>query len=732
MFHIHAQIEKIIHSNDETGYYVVKVHAKDHKEFFTAVGNLYSVYPGEVFKLWGDWEAHPKYGPQFKVQNCEAALPTTTNAIRKYLGSGLIKGIGPVMAGRIVRLFGDQSLDIIDHKTELLTKVQGIGKKRIGLIHQAWEDQKAIRRLMKFLQDHGVRSTYAPKIYKQYGKDAISIIQDNPYQLVQDIWGIGFKTADNVAQVLGISNASPLRIDAGIVHVLHELAGEGHVYYPEDPLLAKAGKILKVDREILKPGIARLVERKHIVLDHPPKKGQGQKECQPDKGKSVYLTKYHHCEAGTAKRLSALINAPRNVRQVDMDKALVWVQDMMNLSLATKQQEAVRCALFAKVMVITGGPGTGKTTTIQSILRIFSHLTQRIVLTAPTGRAAKRMSEATNHQAKTIHLLLEFSPSSGSFKRNAEKPLSADLLMVDEASMIDQVLMYHLVQAVPLGCAVVLVGDIYQLPSVNAGNVLHDIIASEVVPVITLNDIFRQAQNSSIISNAHRINAGHMPELQPRQDPDDFYFIHQEEPEKTLEVIINMVTERIPARFGLDPINDIQVLSPMHGGLVGADNLNIVLQEVLNPSGPCIERGARKFRVNDKVMQIRNNYDKLVFNGDIGRVTKVDQEMRELVVHFDDRDVLYEFMELDELDLGYAATIHKSQGSEYPAVIMPVLTTHYIMLQRNLIYTGITRGKRLVVLVGTKKELAKAINKNNIGKRYSNLYGRLRGFFDNK
>jgi exodeoxyribonuclease V alpha subunit len=714
MSYLHAQIERITYANEETGYAVAKVYAKGHEGLVAVVGILPSPNPGEILKMQGTWESHPKFGPQFKVQTCETILPATANAIQKYLGSGLIKGIGPVMAGRIVKLFGEQALDIIEHQADRLTEVQGIGKKRIDMIRKAWEDQKAIRNVMIFLQGHGVSATYAAKIYKQYGNDSISIVQNNPYRLAQDIWGIGFKTADKIAQAIGIAQDSPMRIDAGIVHVLHELADEGHVYFPDDPLLNKAGEILEVDRSLLEPGISRLAGERRVVIEE-----------QGESGRPVYLAKFHHCEVGTARRMSVLINAPRNVRQVDVGKALEWVQSQMRMTLAEKQQEAVRSALTGKVVVITGGPGTGKTTIIRSILNIYSRLTQRILLAAPTGRAAKRMSEAAGHEAKTIHRLLEFSPANGSFKHNEEKPVSADLLIVDEASMIDQVLMYHLIQAVPLGCAVVLVGDIDQLPSVGAGNVLRDIIASGVVPVVTLNEIFRQALNSSIITNAHAINAGQMPDLRPRKDPDDFYFMYQEEPEQALEAIINLVKNRIPAKFGLDPINDIQVLSPMHRGVIGAGNLNQVLQEALNPSGPCVERGARKFRVGDKVMQIRNNYDKEVFNGDIGRVARLDQEMRELIVRFDGRDVLYEFMELDELVLAYAATVHKSQGSEYPAIVMPVMTTHYIMLQRNLIYTGITRGRRLVVLVGTKKALAMAVRNNKTGKRYSNLDGRV-------
>jgi exodeoxyribonuclease V alpha subunit len=715
MSSLHAQIERITYANEETGYAVAKVYAKGHAGLVAVVGILPSPNPGEILKMQGVWESHPKYGQQFKVQTCETILPATAHAIQKYLGSGLIKGIGPVMAGRIVKLFGEQALDIIEHHSDRLSEVQGIGKKRIDMIRKAWEDQKAIRNVMIFLQGHGVSATYAAKIFKQYGNDSIAIVQENPYRLAQDIWGIGFKTADKIAQALGIAKDSPLRIDAGIIHVLHELADEGHVYFPDEQLLIKAGEILEVDRDLLEPGIARLAGERRIVVEE-----------QSESDRPVYLAKFHHCETGTAKRLSALVKAPRSVRQVDVHKALEWVQSRMSINLAEKQQEALQSVLSGKVVVITGGPGTGKTTIIKSILTIFSRLTQRILLAAPTGRAAKRMSEATGHEAKTIHRLLEFSPSSGSFKHNEEKPLPADLLVVDEASMIDQVLMYHLVQAIPLGCALVLVGDIDQLPSVGAGNVLRDIISSGVVPVVTLNEIFRQALDSSIIINAHAINAGRIPVLQPRKDPDDFYFMYQEEPEQALEAIVSLVKTRIPAKFGLDPVNDIQVLSPMQRGVIGAGNLNQVLQEALNPGGPCIERGARKFRVGDKVMQIRNNYDKEVFNGDIGRVVRMDLEMRELMARFDGRDVLYEFMELDELVLAYAATVHKSQGSEYPAVVMPVLTTHYIMLQRNLIYTGITRGRRLVVLVGTKKALAMAIRNNKTGKRYSNLSGRLR------
>lgn len=716
MSYLHAQIERITYANEETGYAVAKVHAKGHDGLVAIVGILPSPNPGEILKMQGSWESHPKYGPQFKVETCETVLPATAHAIQKYLGSGLIKGIGPVMAGRIVTLFGEQALDIIEHQADRLTEVQGIGKKRIDMIRKAWEDQKAIRDVMIFLQGHGVSATYAAKIYKQYGNDSIAMVRHNPYRLAQDIWGIGFKTADRIAQAIGIAQDSPMRIDAGIVHVLHELADEGHVFFPEGPLLNKAQDILEVDHGLLEPGIRRLSGEQRIVVEE-----------HDESDRPVYLAKFHHCEKAAARRMSTLIHTPRTVRQVDVDKALEWVQNQMRITLAHKQQQAVHCALSGKFVVITGGPGTGKTTIIQSILRIYSRLTRRILLAAPTGRAAKRMSEAAGHEAKTIHRLLEFSPGSGSFRHNEEKPLPADLLIVDEASMIDQVLMYHLIQAVPLGCAVVLVGDIDQLPSVGAGNVLRDVIASGVVPVVTLNEIFRQARDSSIITNAHKINAGQVPDLQPKKDPDDFYFMHQEEPEQALEAIINLVRHRIPAKFGLDPITDIQVLSPMQRGVIGAGNLNQVLQEALNPSGPCVERGARKFRVGDKVMQIRNNYDKDVFNGDIGRVVRLDQEMRELMVRFDGRDVLYEFMELDELVLAYAATVHKSQGSEYPAVVMPVMTTHYIMLQRNLIYTGMTRGRQLVVLVGTKKALAMAVKNNKTGKRHSNLNGRLQG-----
>jgi exodeoxyribonuclease V alpha subunit len=575
---------------------------------------------------------------------------------------------------------------------------------------------------MLFLQGHGDSASYASKIFKTYGNDSIQVVQENPYRLATDIFGIGFVTADRIAQKLGFSPDSEFRIQAGILYVLHQLSDEGHVFYPKPELVYKCSEILEVEAGQVEKGLTALNADRQVIIESID---QNHADSPVE---AVYLAKYHFSETSIASKLKRLLLAPKSIRQVDTDKALAWVQQTYSIELAEKQAEAVRKALQDKALVITGGPGTGKSFLLNAILKIVARLNARILLAAPTGRAAKRMNEATGFEAKTIHRLLEFDFQKGGFKKDDEHPLQCDLLIIDEMSMVDTILMHHLLKAVRLDTTLIMVGDVNQLPSVGAGNVLKDIISSGAVPVTELTEIFRQARESSIIVNAHLINQGEFPRIKPREDKlDDFFFMQEEDPEKVLEKMKSIIMERIPRRFRLNPISDVQVLSPMNKGLVGVSNLNTRLQEWLNPKGQELVRGGRTFRHGDKVMQIKNNYDKEVYNGDIGRIIGLDLECQEMKVRFEDRVVVYEYADLDELVLAYAVSIHKSQGSDYPAVVMPLLTQHYIMLQRNLIYTGITRGKNLVVMIGTKKALAISVKNAKTQQRYTFLEERLRG-----
>ncbi len=725
IYNLTGQIERITYSNEENGFTIARVKVPGRRDLVTVVGNLMSPMPGEIIKMHGEWTTHPKYGEQLKLVSYKTSVPATVYGIRRYLGSGLIKGIGPVMAGRIVKKFGENSLDIIENEIEQLAQVDGIGKKRIEMIRTAWDEQKEIRDVMLFLQTHGVSSGYATKIFRQYGNQSIAVVQENPYRLAADIFGIGFVIADGIAEKLGFSKDSTLRAEAGIQYVLHQMADEGHVYYPYELLLEKCREILQVDREVVGKAIGRVAVDKKIIIEDLNDKIEEFRE----NNKAVYLEKYYVCETRIAFRLKTLIGAPKAFRNIDLDRAVEWVQKQLSITLAEKQLEALRCSVENKVVVITGGPGTGKTTIINAIIKIFSRLKLKIMLAAPTGRAAKRMSETTGYEARTIHRLLEFSFQKGGFQKNEKKPLDCDLLIVDEASMIDTILMHHMLKAVPPRATFILVGDVNQLPSVGAGSILNDIIESGSVPVVKLNEIFRQAKGSRIIVNAHKINDGIIPSFKtpaPSDCANDFYFIQQEDPEKVLEIILELTRERIPRRFNFDPVEDIQVLTPMHRGVVGAGNLNEKLQEALNPGENIIIRGDRGFRINDKVMQIKNNYDKEVFNGDIGKITKIIADEQALVISFDGREVVYEFAGLDEIVLAYAVSVHKSQGSEYPAVVIPILIQHYMLLQRNLIYTAVTRGKSLVVIVGTRKALAIGIKNNKTQKRYTYLKQRLR------
>ncbi len=710
---IQGQLERITFHSEENHFTIAKIKVKGQRDLVTIVGSLFSVSPGEVVKVTGSWDRHPKFGEQFKFTSCEVVAPATLHGIEKYLGSGLIKGVGPVMAKRLIEKFGIETLDIIEHQPQRLREVEGIGEKKLDMITAAWQEQRDVRDVMLFLQSHDVSSAYASKIYRQYGKTSIAIVKENPYRLATDIFGIGFKTADSIAAKLGIPKDSPMRAEAGILYVLQQFALNGHVYYPHDGLIEECREILNISSEIIKQAIASIVAEKRIVIDV----------------EAVYLAEFYVAEKGIAENLRELNKTQRRLFMVDRDKALETVQKNLNITLAENQAKAISESLDAKVMVITGGPGTGKTTIIKAIITLHALSGMSILLAAPTGRAAKRMSDATGHEAKTIHRLLEYSPKNdGGFKKTEQNPLNADLIVIDETSMVDTVLMYHLLKAVPKQTTLILVGDIDQLPSVGAGNVLRDIIDSGQVPCIRLNQIFRQAQKSLIVLNAHKINSGDMPITQAENDADqDFYFIPLEEPEKVLEKILELCAKKVPEKFGFDAINDIQVLTPMHRGVVGASNLNVELQKHLNNATDELHRGGRVFKIRDKVMQIRNNYDKDVFNGDIGRIASINREDQEVMVDYEGKAVAYDFSELDELILAYAISVHKSQGSEYPVVIMPLLTQHYMLLQRNLLYTAVTRGKKLVILIGTKKAVGIAIRNNKPSERYTKLKERLTG-----
>jgi exodeoxyribonuclease V alpha subunit len=719
---LEGHIEAITYTNEETGYTVIKMIISGFRDPVTVVGNIIAPNPGEILSVKGSWANHPKFGRQFKAESYRIKSPASIDGIRKYLGSGLIKGIGPVMAARIVTAFGDKTLDIIDARIERLEEIGGIGPKRVEMIREAWSDQKNIRDVMIFLHAHGVGSGFAAKIFKQYGHNSIAVVTGNPYRLASDIFGIGFTTADKIAEKLGFEKNAPARVRAGILYVLNQLGEEGHVYYPYDLLIEKTVEILEVEKGTVVEALDIVATEKKIVMEDLPVQPEGLAY-----GKAVYLARFYAAETAVANNLSRILSEYKGVPKIDKEKVLQWLQGRISIRLAARQIDAVQKAASEKVVIITGGPGTGKTTIINAAIKIHRELNAKILLAAPTGRASKRMSEATGFPARTIHRLLEFSPQLGGFQRNEANPLEVDVLIIDEVSMIDIILMQSLLRAVPDNATLILVGDVNQLPSIGAGNVLKDIISSGVAPVVELNEIFRQSAASRIIINAHRINNGLMPELKQEKGVlEDFYFIEQEDPDQALKIITELVSSRIPKRFCLDSVNDIQVLAPMHKGVVGTENLNKTLQEALNTSRTAISRGDRIFKLHDKVIQTRNNYDKEVFNGDIGRISGVNPEDQTITVDFDGLQAEYDYSELDEIRPAYAISVHKSQGSEYQAVVLPLLTQHYVMLQRNLIYTAVTRGKRLVVIVGSKKALAIGIGNNRIMKRYAFLSERLR------
>ena len=711
-------IERVTFHNTETGFAVLQVKVRGMHDMVAVLGTMPEVNAGEWIDAHGKWFIDQQYGRQFRAVQLRTSPPNTTEGMTKYLASGLIKGIGPAMAGRLVDAFKMEVFEIIEKAPERLLEVDGIGKGRQAKITVAWHGQKIVREIMVFLHSHGVSTSRAFRIYKTYGDDSIAKVQEDPYRLARDIWGIGFKTADQIAEKLGIGKQSELRARAGVEYVLQELTEDGHCAYPRNALAEKACKMLEIPPEIIEAALLHGLSERRLV------------EGIDSKGQTlIYLAGYEAAERRLADDLVALTHGKHPCPPVDVPKAVQWVEGKIGFSLAAAQTEALGLAVKSKVMVITGGPGVGKTTLVNAIVQILKAKKLKVVLCAPTGRAAKRMSETTGQEAKTIHRLLEFDPKGGGFKHNKDIPLTGDVFIVDETSMVDLMLAHQFVRAVPLDAALILVGDIDQLPSVGPGSILRDIIDSGVVAVCRLTEVFRQAAKSAIITNAHRINHGQMPVYPQGKVEDvrkaDFYFFPAPEPEQAVPEIVRLVKEAIPRQFGFNAIDDIQVLTPMQRGDLGVRNLNKVLQQALNPTGAFVERFGWQFRVGDKVMQTVNDYEKDVFNGDIGRIVKIEEFEKELTVKYEDRHVVYDFNELDELQPSFAITIHKSQGAEYPVVVVPIHTQHYMMLQRNLLYTAVTRGKKLVVLVGTKKAIWMAVRRLDSTQRITTLKERL-------
>lgn len=708
MAKLRCVVERITFQSPETGYTVLKARVKDYTELVAVVGNLLDANVGSVLLVEGSWKVDSRYGRQFMAESWEETMPATVYGIEKYLGSGLIKGVGPKFAQRIVRMFGTETIAVIEDDIDRLRQVEGIGSKRISMIKESWQKQKEVKNIMLFLQSNGVSTAYAAKIYKEYGNAAIDKVKENPFRLADDIWGIGFRTADTIAAKLGFGKDSFVRLRSGILYTLSALADEGHVYAERDQLADKAVELLEADIANVQMTLDNMLQAEELIFEED----------------AIFLPAFNYAEKGTAHKLIQLaedvsgFDSLRPESQVDV----AALEKMLGIQYDEVQAQAVQEAARSKVMVLTGGPGTGKTTTVQGIIAAYGQMGLRIMLAAPTGRAAKRMSEATGLPAKTIHRLLECKPPEG-YQRNEENPLEGDVLIVDECSMIDIILMNSLLKALPRNMRLVLVGDIDQLPSVGAGNVLRDIIDSGRFPVIRLTRIFRQAQQSRIITNAHRINKGEFPDISNGRNT-DFFFINNEEPEAAVQEIVALVSSKLPRYYGVKP-SEVQVLTPMQRGVLGGTNLNQTLQAALNPEGEGLRRGGFIFRLYDKVMQVKNNYDKEVFNGDIGRITAVDLQERTLQVMFDGRVIEYDVSELDELVHAYATTIHKAQGSEYPIVVMPVLMTHFVMLQRNLLYTGITRAKKVLVMIGSKKALAYAVHNVTVSQRNTKLKERL-------
>ncbi len=721
--YLQGVIERLTFHSEETGYAIARLKVPKAQDLITIVGNFANIQAGQTLALEGIWRSHPKYGDQFQVNQYRETKPATLTGIEKYLGSGLIKGVGPVTAKRIVAHFGLETLEIIETQIERLIEVPGIAKKRVKMIQTAWETQKSIKEVMVFLQGHGVSTTYAVKIYKQYGNNSISTVTENPYKLATDIYGIGFFTADAIARNIGIEINSEFRIIAGIFHSLGAAAEEGHCYLPQPELIERTVKLLTLEEYQPTPDTIEALTHQLAINDQLIMHGdsQGQFIC--------YKPTYFHTEQNLAERVYQLLQRKPNI---DLERVNSWIDrytSQKNIQLSSKQRAAVEMAASSSVLILTGGPGTGKTTTTRTIVALWKAMGKEIALASPTGRAAQRLQEVTGCEAKTIHRFLEFDPSSMGFKRNQEYPLTANAIAIDEASMLDLFLAFSLVKAIPIGAQLLLVGDTDQLPSVGAGNVLKDLIDSQQVPVITLTEVFRQAQASQIIQNAHRINTGKFPNMEKvSQTPkSDCLWLEMPTPEAGVQGISDIITHLLPS-LGFDPQQDMQVLCPMTRGDIGTRNLNQVLQELLNPpdpSKPEIKRGSMTFRVGDRIMQQVNDYNREVFNGDIGTITGIDIEEQEITVLFGDRQVTYDSADLNEITLARATTIHKAQGSEYPVVIMPIFMQHFLMLSRNLFYTGITRARKLVIIVGESKAIGLAVRQVNDKNRYTYLARRI-------
>ncbi len=702
-------LERLVYTSNTSDFIVGRLNVRGRREPVQIVGLLPDPHPGETLVLQGNWQVDPKFGEQFRFEKAETRAPSTVHGIEKYLSSSLIKGIGPEMARRITAKFGEETLDVIENEPAKLLEVSGIGPGRAEKISSAFREQKSIREVMLFLQTHGVSPTYAFKMFKQYGQKTIDVVKHNPYRLATDIRGIGFLSADRIAGSLGIDMKSPLRAQAGILHVLDTIQSEGHVYYPYEALLEKSGDLLTIDDETLQKAIQELARMRHVVVEE-------------DRVYPALMARY---EDSVAEKMQGLLASPRYLPSIKIPAAIQWLESRIGINLSDAQKSAVAEAIESKVLIITGGPGTGKTTLLRSLIEILEAKKLRVLLAAPTGRAAKRLSETTGREAKTIHRLLEYSPGEGGFQRGLGRPLEADFIVVDETSMMDVSLTHHLLSAIHPHSNLLMVGDADQLPSVGPGNVLGDLIDSGVIPTVRLQTVFRQAKESLIVTNAHLVNEGMLPIKEVDSTKlSDFYLIERDDPDECLRIIKQMISERIPDRFRLSPRADVQVLTAMHKGSLGTENLNHELREVLNPGGQPLK--GERFRVGDRVMQVRNNYDKDVFNGDVGTIVSYSTEWNEATVEFDDRQITYHISEMDEMILAYAVTVHKAQGSEYPAVIVPMSTQHYVMLRRNLLYTAMTRGKKLVVLIGSSKAIQMAVENRIVEPRYSYLANKMR------
>ncbi len=749
MERLRCVVERITYQNEQNGYSVIKCRVKGYQDLVTVVGSMAEVHVGSVLSLTGSWKVDAKYGRQFSMETYEETLPATVYGIEKYLGSGLIKGVGPKFAQRIVQQFGADTLNVIEENPDRLIEVAGIGRLRVERIKSSWQEQKEVKNIMLFLQSHDVSTSHATKIYKTYGNESIQIVQENPYRLADDIWGIGFKTADTIAEKMGFEKEKYVRLRSGILYTLNRLSEEGHCFATRDQLIKTGEELLSVENSLLSITLDEMIRVEDVIIKDIPAADEDAPGAAAEPAaetaesgteipqKAIYLPPFYFSELGAAKRLAAILKNTGGFK-VNTEGLAGRISRRTHMDYDEIQMQAILTAARSKILVLTGGPGTGKTTTTLGIITAFREAGAKILLAAPTGRAAKRLSEATGMEAKTLHRLLEVKPPEG-YQRNEENPLEGDVLIVDECSMIDIMLMYSLLRAVPDTMSLILVGDIDQLPSVGAGNVLRDVIDSGCFPVVRLTRIFRQAQESRIIMNAHRINSGKMPDISNGRHSDFFFMdVEKQAADSGLDVqdssvyaaeaaatIVDLVKTKL-SRYYRTPSSEIQVLTPMQRGAAGAASLNQALQQAINPGDLGLRRGGLLYKVHDKVMQIRNNYDKEVFNGDIGVIEAMDMEERELTVRFDERAVVYDVSELDELVLAYATTIHKSQGSEYPIVVMPVLMSYFVMLQRNLIYTGITRAKKILVIVGTKKALAYAVKNVTVSSRNTMLKERIR------